>query len=141
MGVEAVVFFDPAHAWEFELRRKRGAHLFSKHRFLAAQMAAYLEDGLWLDLARDANAANARLVEGLKTLPAVEFPWRPQANITFTALPRAAHERLHRAGAAYHLWNARLEGGDPNEMLQARLVCDWSASEEHTARFLEVAQG
>ena len=24
MGVEAVVFFDPAHAWEFELRRKRG---------------------------------------------------------------------------------------------------------------------
>ncbi len=33
-GCEAVVFFDPNHAWEFELRRKRGAHLFSKHRYL-----------------------------------------------------------------------------------------------------------
>lgn len=141
MGVEAVVFFDPAQAWELELRRKRGAHLFSKHRFLAAQMAAYLENGLWLDLAARANAANARLVEGLKALPGVAFPWQPQANITFAALPRAAHERLHEAGAAYHLWNARLEGVDPDEMLEARLVCDWSASEEHTSRFLELARG
>jgi len=37
MGVEAVVFFDPAKAWEFELRRKRGGHLYSKHRYLSAQ--------------------------------------------------------------------------------------------------------
>ena len=42
MGVEAVVIFDPAKAWEFELRRKRGGHLFSKHRYLSAQMDAYL---------------------------------------------------------------------------------------------------
>ncbi len=42
MGVEAVVLFDPAKAWEFELRRKRGGHLFSKHRYLSAQMDAYL---------------------------------------------------------------------------------------------------
>ena len=32
LGVEAVVIFDPEKAWEFELRRKRGGHLFSKHR-------------------------------------------------------------------------------------------------------------
>ena len=46
MGVEAVIFFDPAKAWEFELRRKRGAHLFSKHRYLSAQMAGYLRNDL-----------------------------------------------------------------------------------------------
>ena len=56
MGVEAVVMFDPAKAWEFELRRKRGGHLFSKHRYLSAQMAAYLTDDLWLRLATQANA-------------------------------------------------------------------------------------
>ena len=56
LGVEAVVLFDPARAWEFELRRKRGGHLFSKHRFLSAQMEAYLEGDLWLDLAEAANA-------------------------------------------------------------------------------------
>jgi threonine aldolase len=64
MGVEAAVIFDPALALEFEYRRKRGAHLFSKHRYLSAQMDAYLTDGLWLDLARRANAARARLEAG-----------------------------------------------------------------------------
>ena len=48
LGVEAVIFFNPEKAWEFELRRKRGAHLFSKHRYLSAQMDAYLTDDLWL---------------------------------------------------------------------------------------------
>ena len=43
MGVEGVIFFDPKHAWEFELRRKRGAHLFSKHRYLSAQMLPILQ--------------------------------------------------------------------------------------------------
>ena len=52
LGVEAVVIFDPAKAWEFELRRKRGGHLFSKHRFLSAQMDAYLTDDLWLQIGR-----------------------------------------------------------------------------------------
>ena len=56
MGVEAVIFFDPSKAWEFELRRKRGAHLFSKHRFLSAQMAGYLQGDLWIETARTANA-------------------------------------------------------------------------------------
>ncbi len=65
MGVEAVIFFDPALAREFELRRKRGAHLFSKHRYLAAQMAAYLQDDLWRRLAETANARSARLLAGL----------------------------------------------------------------------------
>ena len=44
LGVEAVVLFDPSLAEQFALRRKRGGHLFSKMRFLAAQMEAYLAD-------------------------------------------------------------------------------------------------
>ena len=53
LGVEGVVLFNPAKAWELELRRKRGGHLFSKHRFLSAQMEAYLTGGLWLKLAHE----------------------------------------------------------------------------------------
>ena len=68
MAAEVVVLFDPDCAWEFELRRKRGGHLFSKHRFLSAQFDAYLEDGLWLDLARRANAAADLLASGLSDI-------------------------------------------------------------------------
>ncbi|WP_204113323.1 threonine aldolase family protein [Shimia biformata] len=141
LGVEAVIFFDPAKAWEFELRRKRGAHLFSKHRYLSAQMAGYLNEDAWLDCARSANAKCARLVEGLKSVPGVTFMYEPQANIVFFAMPRVAHKRLFAAGAVYHIWSGSLEGDDPGEPVEARLVCDWSIPDDEIDRFLELARG
>ena len=141
MGVEAVVFFDPKHAWEFELRRKRGAHLFSKHRYLSAQMLAYLEDGLWLDMAHAANAANARLVAGLEAVDGVQFSHPPQANMSFAAFPRASHQRLHAAGAQYYVWEGQLEGDDPTEALTARMVTDWSAREQDIDKFIDIVAG
>lgn len=134
MGAEAVVFFDPALATGFEHRRKRGGHLFSKHRYLAAQMLAYMDGGLWLDLAARANAANTALSTALAASGA-EIAFEPEANSTFARLPRAAHKRLFDAGAQYHLWGDSLEGEDPAQPLLARFVCDWSLSEDQLARF------
>jgi len=141
MGVEAVVLFDPKQAWEFELRRKRGAHLFSKHRYLSAQMLAYLDDGLWLDMARAANAANARLVAGLQGIGGVRFLHAPQANMSFAGWARAAHHRLHHAGAQYYVWEGSLDGEDPGEELTARMVTDWSARDEDIDRFVDLVKG
>lgn len=140
MGVEAVIFFDPKHAWEFELRRKRAAHLFSKHRYLSAQMIGYLRDKLWRDTATQANAACARLVAGLREIPGAVITNTPQANMIFATLPRATHQRLHDAGAAYGLF-APLKGDDPDEALPMRLVCDWSMSDDLIDRFLDTARG
>src|SRR5262249_12172696 len=64
LAAEAIVFFDPARAAGMQERRKRGGHLLSKHRFLAAQIEAYLADDLWLRLARHANAMADRLGAG-----------------------------------------------------------------------------
>lgn len=136
LGVEAVIFFDPSKSWEFELRRKRGAHLFSKNRFLAAQMNAALEGDLWLEMARLANTATARLVRGLKQIPHVNFLFEPEANIIFAEWPRHCHKRLFEAGAQYYAMGD-LEGPE-DEMLAARLVTDWSASEENIDRFIEL---
>ncbi|WP_171101751.1 low specificity L-threonine aldolase [Ruegeria sp. HKCCD7255] len=135
MGVEAVILFDAQKALEFELRRKRGAHLFSKHRYLSAQMAAYLRDDLWLRSARQANDNCARLADGLRAAGA-SFAHEPQANMIFANLPRKQHRRLHDAGVAYHLWGSNLEGSDEDELLTCRLVCDWSIKPEEIDRFL-----
>lgn len=139
MAVEAVVLFDPARAREFELRRKRGAHLFSKQRYLGAQMAAYLDGGLWLEMAEAANRNGARLAEGLRASGLAEFRHEPQANMIFCTLPRALHRRLKAAGAQYYLDGA-LDGPD-EELLSARLVCDWSLSVEQIDRFLGLLAG
>tara|TARA_B100000767_G_scaffold6795_1_gene6697 strand:- start:346 stop:1395 length:1050 start_codon:yes stop_codon:yes gene_type:complete len=138
MAVEAVIFFDPKNAWEFELRRKRGAHLFSKHRFLAAQMKSYLASNLWLDMAKKSNDACARLVQGLKQIQEVRLDFEPEANIIFAHWPRALHQRLHAAGAQYYVMAGDYTTGPANEMLQARLVTDWSATSESIDQFLAI---
>ncbi|MCW8841966.1 MAG: beta-eliminating lyase-related protein, partial [Rhodobacteraceae bacterium] len=140
VGVEAVILFDPQKAWEFELRRKRGAHLFSKHRYLSAQMNAYLKDDLWCESARRANGNCARLAQGLREA-GVAFTYAPQANIVFCAMPRAIHKRLHEAGVVYNVWSGSLAGDDPQEMLEARFVCDWSIDSAEIDRFVGLVKG
>lgn len=140
MGVEAAVLFDPAKAREFELRRKRGGHLFSKHRYLAAQMDAYATGGLWLDLASAANTAARDLARALREVEGVSFLFEPEANMLFPRFARAAHLRLHAAGAVYNLWDGPLEG-DPGEPVAARLVCDWSTPQSHIEDFVTLVRG
>ena len=135
MGVEAVVIFDPAKAWEFELRRKRAGHLMSKHRFLSAQMAAYLEDGLWLKLAAHANAMGARLARGLAQMPDVELVHPVEANILFPEWATGCHDRLQAAGAMYYPFDA------PMGRERARLVASWSTTEADVDGFLGALRG
>jgi threonine aldolase len=139
MGVEAVIFFDPRHAWEFELRRKRGAHLLSKHRYLSAQMEAYLANDLWLKLAGKANAAAAKLEAGILGVDGGMMQYQRQANMLFAGWPRAGHRRARAAGAAYYLWPfSQAAEGPENEVLTARLVCNWATTDEDIGRFLEL---
>ncbi len=142
MGVEAVVIFDPAKAWEFELRRKRGGHLFSKHRFLSAQVEGWLEGNLWRDLARHANAMAARLEEGLAKVTGARLLHPRGGNMLFAEWPRAGHRAAREAGAAYYLWpfDQPLEG-PADAPLSARLVASWSTTEAHVDRFLELIRG
>jgi threonine aldolase len=137
MGVEGVIFFDPKHAWEFELSRKRGAHLFSKHRYLSAQMLAYLTDDLWLDLARRANGNFARLKAGLETIPDVQLRGNPDGNMTFFDMPRALHKRAEAAGAVYY-WDDVERPMD--QMIMGRLVCDWSITHDMIDQFIACLQ-
>ncbi|WP_298858097.1 low specificity L-threonine aldolase [uncultured Sulfitobacter sp.] len=134
-GVEAVVFFDPSKAEEFEYRRKRGAHLFSKHRYLSAQMAGYLKDGLWTDMARKANANCARLTAGLRANGA-KFLHEPDANMIFASFPRAVHQKLQKAGAKYYVLDGDVTTGPADEHLACRLVCDWAMTDDLIDQFL-----
>lgn len=138
LGVEACVIFDPQKAWEFELRRKRGGHLASKHRYLSAQMLAYMTDDLWLEMARMANARTVQLAEGLRAHNRAELLFEPQANMIFTSLPRRDHKCLLDAGARYYTWGGDPHSGDPDAPLTARLVTVWSTTPDAVDAFLHV---
>jgi threonine aldolase len=64
-----------------------------------------------------------------------------EVNMIFARLPRATHQRLRAAGAAYALYEGPLETGPEDEPLMARFVCDWSVGEDEIDRFLDLATG
>lgn len=101
-AAEAIVAFDPAIAGELAFRRKRAGHLFSKMRFLSAQIDAYLEGDLWLRNASQANAMAQRLVAGLRGFSCIEVLGEPRANIVFCRLPRALIEALHAQNFGFY---------------------------------------
>jgi threonine aldolase len=135
LGVEAVVFFDPAKAWEFELRRKRGGHLFSKHRMLSAQFEAYLEGGLWLRLAGHANAMAKRLADGLNGIAGVTQNHSVDANMMFPEWDAGGHARAQAKGARYYAWDL------PNGREGARLVTSWNTTDAHVDKFIDALRG
>ena len=101
-AAEVVVFFNPDLAQDFAFRRKRGGHLFSKMRFISAQLDAYLADELWLANARHANAMMRRLKDGLANVPGVTFEGNASGNLTFARVPVAAVEGLKKAGFVFY---------------------------------------
>jgi len=102
LGVEAVILFDLTKAEEFEYRRKRGGHLFSKMRFLSAQMLAYLDNDLWLKNASHANAMATRLSQGLMGIKGVELNQTAAANIIFPKMPKTMIKGLLDQGFEFY---------------------------------------
>ena len=144
-AAEAVVLFDPARRTELGFRRKRGGHLFSKMRFLSAQLDAYLADGLWLANARHANALAARLATGLAALPGVTVHHPVEANMIFARLPRTMAEGLRAAGFGFYAWDVGGAPGDgvsgTGEAQEVRLVTAFDGEPEAVERFLATAGG
>ena len=118
VAAEAVIFFDSTRAADFESRRKRGGHLWSKMRFISAQLIACLEDGLWLRNARHANAMAARLASGLTAIPSVGLVQPVQANELFAAMPEHLIEALLAEGFEFHRWSAPASVTGPVALLR-----------------------
>lgn len=129
MAAEAAVLFDPSLKETFESQRMRGGHNLSKARYVSAQMLAWLEDDLWLELATQANAMAARLAKGIEEIGG-ELAYPVEGDLVFARLPRALHVKAKAKGAQYHLWQpgATLTGA-PDAPLLARFVASWSTTE------------
>jgi threonine aldolase len=132
MGVgEAVVFFDAALAEEFAYRCKQAGQLASKMRYLTAPWVGLLQDDVWLENARRANAAAAALEAGLRTIPGIEVLGQRQANAVFAHLPAALAERLRARG--WQFYNFIGAGG-------YRFMCSWATTDADVDAFLADAR-
>ncbi len=137
MAAEAVVIFKPELAAEFGFRRKRGGHLFSKGRFLSAQLEAYLADDLWLRHARHANALADQMAKGLSALPGVTLHYPVAANMLFLSLPEPMIDGLKAAGFMFYDWTTP---GTPAGKREIRLVTAFNTVSEDVAAFVALCE-
>ena len=119
LTAEAVVFFQRALVRDFELRRKRAGHLLSKSRYVAAQLLAYLEGGLWR---RNAERSN-RLAQRIGAAAGAALLHPVEANEVFVGLGAARRQALRAAGFEFYDWGAESAGA-------ARFVVSWDQPEE-----------
>jgi threonine aldolase len=112
MNAEALIFFDPARAEVVPRLRKRAGHLLSKGRYLAVQILAMIENDLWLDNARAANAAASALAEAAGPERLV-YP--VEANELFVRMSVEEAARLRAHGYDFYDWG-------PGEV---RFVTSW----------------
>jgi threonine aldolase len=125
-----VVFFDTSLVRDFELRRKRAGHLFSKSRYIAAQLLAYIEGGLWKRNAQRTNALAQRLAAaaGRQLLHPVE------GNEVFVKLGVERRQQLRAAGFDFYDWGPPHNG-------EARLVVSWDQPVEDVDALCAALQG
>lgn len=133
---EALIFFNRDLAAEMPYLRKRSAQLFSKSRFIAAQFEAYLKGGLWLELARHANAMADRLRAGIAATPGGALGWETAANEIFAILPKAALARARAAGASFYEWPAPEGVHIADDADLVRLVTSYATRPEDVDAFL-----
>ena len=117
--------------------RKRSGHLFSKSRFIAAQFLAYFDKGLWLDLARHANAMASRLATAVEAGSKTRLAWQVEANEVFAVMPEAEFDRLAAAGARFHPWAKTAGDGATLEKGESivRLVTSFATEPSDIDRF------
>jgi threonine aldolase len=101
---EAVIFLNPALTKNFKYIRKQSMQLASKMRFISAQFTALLEDGLWLNNARQANQMAQYLAKSLQQIPWLSITQPVQVNAVFVKVPPELIKTIQEKYSCY-VWN------------------------------------
>jgi threonine aldolase len=125
---EAVIFFNPELAEEFDYRCKQNGQLGSKMRFMSAPWIGLLENNVWIKNGRHANEMAALLEHEIKEIEEVDLMFPREANSVFMLLPEKVKDYLLTRG--WHFYTFIGLGG-------ARFMCSWDTKEQLIFDFIE----
>jgi threonine aldolase len=123
MLAEAIVFFGGSGGAGVREMKKRGGHLLSKGRYVAAQIKAMLTDDLWLTNARAANAGAGALAAAVPDR--LIFP--VEANELFLRLTAEEAAKLRGQDFEFYDWGENV----------VRLVTAWDQDEKAVAALVQ----
>lgn len=123
---DAIVVFNPDIADNIDFHLRRGGMIWSKMRFASAQILAYVENDLWLRLARESNARAQLLAEGIQQLQGARLIAPVQANELFVEMSENALDQLSNQGVLFYRRGPEL----------ARFVCRWDTTNHEVEQLL-----
>ena len=102
MAAEALVLFNHHERYETAERlRKRGGHLYSKMRYVSAQLLAYINDDLWLNMAEHANGQAANFAHAVNAHDSARLEFSVHANEVFVRWSATEFRRLESLGIEF----------------------------------------
>src|SRR5215469_7850145 len=123
---DAIVVFAPDLADGLAVQLRRAGQVWSKMRFASAQLLAYVENDLWLDMARASNAIAARIAAGLAGLPGARLLAPVEVNEIFLEIPGAVMDGLAADGFQFYRRSQSL----------ARFVCRFDTTTDEADALL-----
>ncbi len=122
---EAVVFFRRDLAEDFAWRVKQAGQLASKMRYISAPWLGLLDNDVWINNARHANAMAKRLHDKVMGLAGIGVMFPVEANAVFLEVPPKVQEQLRGKGWRFYTFIG--EGG-------CRFMCAWDTAPETVDR-------
>jgi len=108
LAAEALLLFNErANIDTVERLRKRSGHLLSKMRFVSAQLLAYIEHDLWLELAGNANRQASKFASAVQAHPAASLEFPVEANEVFVSWSEAGFKALEESDVEFLMWPGR----------------------------------
>ena len=104
MSCELIIIFNKEIKEDFERRQKRAGHLWSKNRYMSAQIIKWIENDRWIKAAKKANN-NAQSIKNILTKNEhiiIEYP--VDINMVFARIPKAIQEKLHNFNVSFNPW-------------------------------------
>jgi threonine aldolase len=126
---EALVITNPALDVDFRYYMKQRGALLAKGRLLGIQFSALLEDDLYLELARHANALANRMQDGIEKL-GYGFMIKTPTNQIFPIFPNSVLSKLSR------MYDYEIQKKSDGKNTCVRFVTSWATPEEIIPKFL-----
>lgn len=121
---EAVVILNPAVGKDFKYIRKQAAQLPSKTRFIAAQFLAFLNNDLYLRIAKHSCDMALLFRDTLNDKLKINYP--VQSNALFAEIPQPLVKKLKQK-YFFYVWD--------ENTFECRLMMSWDTSKEDIEGF------
>jgi len=104
ISCEAIIVFNQEIIDDIERRQKRSGHLWSKNRFMAAQIIKWIEDDRWIKAAKKANFQAQSIMNSLKKLNYVNIEYNVDINMVFACIPKKVQDLLYDNHVMFNPW-------------------------------------